>query len=72
MSGWCRITWLHPQSSVRGVVLVESGGVQGESYPPLQSVACLELGLQTIPVTSPDHAARYITEMVGERIPLPV
>ena len=40
--------------------------MRAESYPPLQNTASLELGLQTIPVTSPDHAARYITELVSE------
>ena len=52
-------------TAVRGVVLVECGGVSAESFPPLQQAASVELSLQTIPVSSPDHAAKYIAQMVS-------
>ena len=71
MSGWkvcllyIHVISLPPQLQVRGVVMVECGGVQGESFPALQEVASVELGLETIPVSSPDQAARYLAQMVS-------
>ena len=48
------------------MVLVECGGVEAEGFPNLQEVASVELGLETIPVSSPDHAAKYLTQMVHQ------
>ena len=53
---------------MRGVVFVMCGSVQADLYPELQQVSSVELGLQTIPVSSPDQAAKYITQMVVEDI----
>ena len=39
--------------------------MQGESFPALQEVASVELGLETIPLSSPDQAARYLAQMVS-------
>lgn len=47
------------------MILVECGGVEAEMFPNLQEVASVELGLETIPVSSPDHAAKYLTQMVN-------
>ena len=52
---------LHPG----GVVLAECGGVASPSFPPLQLLAAVQLGLQTIPVSSPDHAATYLSQLVS-------
>ena len=52
---------------MRGVVFVMCGSVQADLYPELQ-VSSVELGLQTIPVSSPDQAAKYIAQMVVEDI----
>ena len=43
---------------------MDCGGVQAEGFPALQEVAGVELRLETIPVSSPDQAARYLAQMV--------
>ena len=37
-----------------------------QGFPNLQEVARVELGLETFPVSSPDHAAKYLTQMVHQ------
>lgn len=50
------------------MVLVECGGVEAKCFPHLQQVASVELGLETVPVTSPDHAAKYLKQVVSIKI----
>ena len=50
--------------------MVECSGVEAECFLALQA-AGLELSLQTIPVSSPDHAAKYIVQMVRTELTIP-
>ncbi|XP_076470300.1 Fanconi anemia core complex-associated protein 24-like [Babylonia areolata] len=56
---------LRMANKVRGVVLVERTAASEQYYENIQMVCGLEMGLAILPVTSPDHAASILVQMVA-------
>ncbi|KAL8603134.1 hypothetical protein ACOMHN_059306 [Nucella lapillus] len=60
-----RCAQLRMANKVQGVVMVEKTLTSGQYCGDMQRVAALEMGLTLLPVTSQDHAAGLLTQMVA-------